>query len=283
MSAKKKIVCLCMSILMVFSVSGCQLAKTEEEQNKESEQAQLIGVYITDYDETDYDMSGNAKVDKVYAKCVEVEQDGIKSHEYIFEDYDGMSYFQAYVPAKISGTNGYYTTMCSEGIINGNIKLVAIDSGDNTTMEADVYFIENAYVCVNEVYQEVDGDIYFVPAQMSNYISGGITTISIIEEGASLNTSIKINLSVKGEPTEIKVTQIGEDKILKSQAYKSGDMPEKLQVKEGTEYIIVKTDYADDEDSQIEIYTSEDIVMRTISEVRNNKLTYENTELIWQK
>ena len=200
---------------------------------------------------------------KIYARQVikeDINEDGekITHKEYVFDDIDGFWIFDAKIPS--TETEESYTCLCSEGgISNVKSKIHHTDNGaQEIELTADVYYSYEKWGTVfymNPVYQESDGDIYCVEG-MGYAVSGDKGSIDGTSSG-SQTLSDKITVNDNGEkivyqskvtinyipvyvPSNIEFVFMNDDnKAIKEENFKPENVPEKLAIPEGTEYVIV--------------------------------------------
>lgn len=262
MKSRKKVISLILCMMMIFSVSGCQLAKEgEDPKNGVASKDTFVGVYVTYRKENDpYDMvtyKGEAEDSegKVYAKLLEKEEDGITFHEYVFEDVKGIACFEALVLPQGDDTAGYRNSIIGEGVLGAHVQsnthILESDQGEEVTntveIEGSIYFTEEVIVYVNYVFQEEDGDVYFVKDGMGVFISDGVASNGThkIEDNGSV---VKLNIGYKKDAGKVEFVSISEDnEVLQISSYSPSEIPENINVEPGTEYLIVKTIYPEGE------------------------------------
>lgn len=201
---------------------------------------------------------------KIYARPVTVTtetDDGEKvTHkEYVFDDIDGFWIFDAKIPS--TETEESYTCLCSEGgISNVRSKIHHTDNGvEEIELTADVYYSYELWGTVfymNPVYQEGDGDIYVVEgmgysvtgdkgsidgdASGSQSLSDKIT---VNEDGVEtlMKSTVTVNYIPVYVPDEISFIFMNDaNKAISELSFAPSQVPEKIAVPEGTEYVIVE-------------------------------------------
>lgn len=200
---------------------------------------------------------------KIYARQVikeDITDDGEKTthKEYVFDDIDGFWIFDAKIPS--TETEESYTCLCSEGgISNVNSKVYHTDNGvEEIELTADIYYSYEKWGAVfymNPVYQESDGDVYCIEGtgyavsgdkgSIDGTSSGSQTLsdkITVNENGAGTmyQSKVTINYIPVYVPFQIEFVFMNEDnKAIKEERFKPENVPEKLTVPNGTEYVII--------------------------------------------
>lgn len=212
--------------------------------------------YISEEDSLNYNK-------KIYARQVTLTDtndygEEITHKEYTFDGIDGMWFFDAKIPA--TETEESYTCLCTGGGLSNIYSNVHhTDTGvSEIELTADIYYSYEKWGTIfymNPVYQESDGDIYCVEG--SGYsVSGDKGSIDGNANG-SQTLSDKITLNENGEetvfqstitlnyipvyiPEEISFIFMNDDNAAISDfSYSPENVPEELNVPDGTEYIIL--------------------------------------------
>ena len=292
MSKRIKVyILLCISVMMAaLSVGGCQLAKDEENGQQGSVITDdLIGVYVTlgSVNTIDWMTSQSEYADneKIYATKAEEQVDGTEytTRVYSFEGIEGIPFFNIYVTDSEYGD--YTSIMCNEAIFDSHQELKVEDELVYTTLEASVYLSDEEIVYLNPVYQEDDGDVYMLPEGVGNHISGNATTACYISEENSTEGGVKatITFSVVGTPEKTSFVAMGnEDEVVWSQVYVPGEAPEELKLPEGTQYLIVKTEFAGEQEAKIDVYTKYDEYIHIFKKGTSTALENEGVRLKWE-
>lgn len=267
MKSRIKLLCLCMTLIMMFSVSGCQLAKEEEVSEGEGSKDKFVGLFIT-----------TKKVDeKFYAKMTEVEEYGTKVRQYEFEDYEGIPLCQVIS----SEEGGEIQTELLKNNAVCDLFMSTEAKPDCWSIEGNVYFSEPVGIYINRVFQEEDGDVYVVPDEGPRVlISDGTTgTPSATQD----ETTVLMNISVIGVPEKIDFVCMGDgNTVIWSNTYEPGKMPKELEIPEGTEYVVVDTAFKSGYDPIREIYAEDDGFMFTFKVGEVNALEQMQTNLNWK-
>lgn len=266
------------NLLLVLSIvlgllGGCQLAKEEEKEAIEAIEAKedkFVGVFITYREDGVYkDINGDADENgKTYAKLVSYEEDGIIFHDYVFENCDGIPFFHAVVKKEATGMEDYRTSVAGEGLVDTHVVFKSsvnedINTGKTETVEtailnSNLYFTKDVIVYLNSVYQEEDGDVYFVKEGIGRMIGEGVSSNAFINKDEENATQVDINIK---RVTNIKQTSYivmnSEDEIIERAKFDLDDLPEKIDLSSEAEYMLIKTEYEDGKYS-IETYTEID-------------------------
>ncbi len=200
---------------------------------------------------------------KIYAQQVTITDtndngEEITHKEYTFDGINGMWFFDAKIPA--TETEESYTCLCTGGgLSNIHSNVHHTDTGvSEIELTADLYYSYEKWGTIfymNPVYQESDGDIYCVEG--SGYsVSGdkgsvdgnanGSQTLSdkltFTENGEEtvFQSTITINYTPVYIPEEVSFVFMNEDNTAISNfSYSPENVPEKIDVPDGTEYIIL--------------------------------------------
>lgn len=295
------------SLFIIFSIvigllGGCQLAKNGEKDGAGESQVgkndKFIGVYISYMeDDSNIQVGSLAKYadenDKIYAKLVEVEgDDGIKSHEFVFGEGEGISFFEARIPERLTGEPDYISGAVSEEMIgsNVNIRIAAIEKEngkyeeEKTTveMEGSLYFLDEVIVYANPVYQEADGDVYCLWGAIGEKISSQVSNASKTL-GDEESTLVKLNIRCRSKVGDITFIALSNDsQIINVETYNANDVPENINIPEGTEYLLVKSEFGEEE-SELNIYTKEDVSIDIVRNGTGIAMVNHICHLIWSE
>ena len=297
MMKRKLIISVCFA-LVLCALTGCQLAK--ESAGANTNEDKLIGIFITtehldlfDFEgylndnfnsfqggEITADVRNTQKYQgRLYAVLVpriltsEETGEESKTHEYVFEDIEGIPYFIATIQTA-EDENSYRSTMSDAAISDGHTSIFVGDDENRSTLDGTIYVvpsnIRHTYY-FNPVYQSADGSVYLVSGDgfthNSDYYSEGSVysqtmenTTSITENGEKKkdSISIKISISVLFAPGKIVILQMdSENAILSQTEYEPDKMPAAFTLETGTAYFIVETHKRDNTGTMIisrEIY-----------------------------
>lgn len=221
---KNKLGYLISSLIMVVTLSGCQLAREDLATTKE--QDKLIGVYIT-YESLDlFDMdrylqdnfeklskgenvqmnqsqNNNEYHNRLYATLVEKEMTDEKGNqyidsEYVFDGLEGLAMFSYESNDPISG-DGYSINTSNDGILELTMSVLIGDQEEGMELAGTLYVQTGAELTtlyLNPVYQNEDHQIYLLSGQGTTF--GGESL-----EGSEYKTTITNSMTVT-ENKEIK-------------------------------------------------------------------------------
>jgi hypothetical protein len=287
----KRIRAVLLTLLIVFTLTGCQLAR--EEGAAEKSQDKLIGVYVS-YDYIDlFDFKsymndnlkisgGELKIDgesrKYEGRMYAVRKDEVKitsqgekytNTEFVFEEVEGTGMFSPTITDPLNNDLTYISSGGDEGFTDVENHVISGDNEDGIELQGTVYISPGAIsdvIYINPVYQSADGRVYLVTGQglaaTGDNREGSVYTqtltdkVTVKENGKSktYNSSVKVSL-VTMYPTE-KVTILQMDKdsnILKKDEYKPEDVPKELKAESAADYIILEsTKTTYDKESKIE-------------------------------
>lgn len=293
------------SLFLIFSIvigllGGCQLAKKGENdgtgESAVGKNDKFIGVYIS-YVEDDSNIEVGSLArdadenDKIYAKLVEVEsEDGIKSHEFVFGDGEGISCFDVIIPESMTGVPDYIAHMGSRNIMYTNAisKSIYIEDENGRTeskttaeLEGSLYFSEEVITYVNPVYQEPDGEVYCLWGTMGTHINSYSNATQTL--GDTESTLVKLNISCRSKVGDISFIALSDDsQIINVETYDSNDVPENINIPEETEYLLVKTEFGEEE-SELDIYTKEDVYIDVVKNGTGIAMVNHTCHLIWSE
>ncbi|HHY81301.1 MAG TPA: hypothetical protein GX505_01310 [Clostridiales bacterium] len=290
MKNSMRVIIICLIVLLLSVMTGCQLAKVDGAENYNNED-RLIGVFITteyldlfDFEGYINDNIGSLKGNEVmigsnaaqyqgrlYAelrqKTVTNEETGeeIVTEEYIFPNYQGIFYYSARVPGN-GEHEGYITTGSDEEISDGHVSINSSDQGESISMEGTVYVThgtEKTYF-FNPVYQSRDNRVYAVTgsgyffsdaqAEGTSFSQTMESTYTTTKNGEKIidSISVKISFNFMHPPEKIAVLQMSADgfPVLRKE-YSPGEMPKSIDPEKDTDYFIVETIKAGSNDEKI--------------------------------
>ncbi len=234
----KKLILTGIMLGVLVSATGCKLAKEEAETLIINDK--LIGCYIT----TEPISSG-----KIYAKLVEVKDEDAEysHHEYRFEGYEGVEMYATTIIDR-KGGNDYDIASYGEELCNKK----SVCSYDCEEIEGTLYYTFGEVIFyMNPVYQEKDGDVYMVKADMGAHNSDkgqlsqtltGKAAYNVNSDSVSQYSKVIITYIPKQEPDKIRFIYMDADsKILQQDEYKPGEVPDEVDIVAGTEYIMVES------------------------------------------
>ena len=164
-----------------------------------------------------------------------------------------------------------------DGIYDINTSYNVTDEGEDVELSGTIYMLpglidEDTAYFVNPVYQTEDGRIYVV-SESGGSTSGNTsegeqfaltvsdeTTVTESSYTGNTNTgniksekmTVTVRLSVVYEPVKITLYQMDRDnQVLQKDEYIPGKMPEKLEVSQGCEYLLIETEKKDPDGKMI--------------------------------
>jgi len=278
---KRKIYAMILCVLIIISMTGCQLAK--ENAGAAVAEDKLAGLLITaePLDLFDFEgylndnlkgfQGGEITVDgdtepyqgRLYAvlttRTLTDEETGQTSEieEYVFP-VEGMAYFTAFVPQTEAESSGYFISMSDPAISDGHIAYDMGDEGNRITLTGTIYVSPKHTARThyfNPVYQSADGSVYAVSGSGftldTNAQSEGSVfsqtldaTATVTQNGKTKtdSTSVTLSLSMMFPPEKIVILQMDDSSTLLSQTeYAPDAMPANISVAPKTAYLIVET------------------------------------------
>ncbi len=309
----KKISSVLLSLLLLLSMTGCQLARTDMEAAKD----RLVGVLMTTEYLDLFDMEsylndhlniigGDIVIDgdtsayqgRIYASFVPKTLYGengetIEDEDLLFSDLKGIHF----VTARMKDEGEYYNRVySSEGLLNARTTYHYTDFEDSVTLEGEIWMVQNSgdiMIYLNPVYQDSEGRFYVTPGHgfhSSGDVDGGVYSQTLEEthtvtEGkriTTLSNSITISVGIKPEPIEYRLLQMQEDNsIAESAVYAPGDMPEELTVLKDTAYLLLETHQRNSETIR-EIFNPDTDHISTLYAGENGYLLEDLTFINWK-
>lgn len=265
----KRIIIICCAIIIIFSLTGCQLAR---EDGLVAQTDSLAGVFITteyldlfdfqrymqeqkpSFIEGDVFIDNNDYNGRIYAelksKTYTDEETGQESEyrEYEFKNLEGVPFFLFEV-TEPNGTT--YSSMSSgDSVCDAHVTI-----GDSSMIEGIIYLNPDKLrsIYINPVYRTADNRIYVKSGQgmfFGEWTEGSTYTQSIeekhtiTENGQEIEKSFKatITVAVKNMPTDISIIQMGpEHKLVKETSHDVATLPESIKINPDVEYVILET------------------------------------------
>ncbi len=310
----KKISLILLTLLLLLSMSGCQLARTETEETRD----RLVGVLITreyldlfdmeSYLEDNLKITGgdividgdtSAYQGRIYASFIPKTLYGkngetAETQDLLFSDLKGIHY----VAARMEDENGSYNRVfSSDGLLNGQTAYHCTDFEDSVTLEGEIWLVQGTgdlLAYINPVYQDSEGNFYVTPGQ-GFHSSGDSGTGSLftqtmedtytVTEGGkttTLSNSITISIGIKPKPVQYRLLQMREDNtILSSTDYTPGEMPQDITVSADAAYLLLETHQQDTDPIRTIINPDEDHIF-TLYAGEDGYLLEDLTFLHWQ-
>lgn len=258
-------------VLLVISLSGCQLAKKEVTKYGEDK---LIGAFITTERLGSYDIEAklnNKEVKnngKIYAKPINETYKDENGNEkvtlnYIFEELDGISFFtpnikeDGYTLRSMSDTNGL--------VSNVNLSTNVTDNLTEYTAECTIYIkagLKDIVFYANPVYQEDNGDVYVIQSSgfsMMSEMEGQKGSQKYeVESNSNENgkssmekSTVIVNYEVMYEPIKTTIHEMNKDNEVLSSTEFDNIFPEEMKLCENTDYLIVEIQKKDLSNNEI--------------------------------
>ncbi len=262
--------------IVAFSFSGIQLKQNSPEGMK-SPSDRLIGAVITTESLNTFDFEAylqeniedvmknggevtaeNKYQKRIYAEKVtrtEINDEGreITHEEYVF-DIDGFWVFDAKIPSTEAAES--YTVLCSEGGLSDVHTSIHHTDDELSSMEltATLYYAVNDSLTIyylNPVYQQQDGAIYCVEGTGLSVSGAGIGSestqtvsdkLTVTQDGEEIiyESTVRIKHVPVEIPQEVSfIFMDKENRAIDALTYPASQVPEKIPVAEGTEYIII--------------------------------------------
>ena len=272
----KRVAQLVALMVSLMLLSGCQLALEGMGAENVLPEDRLIGVFIT-LDRRFPDPivgeaellrllaggkgAGEARQEKFYATLVETTVPGAGgtshiTHEYVFPEMEGISFFAATVPAT-ENSESYVTTGSDNAVSDVQMGLHYTDEEDRHTLEGTIHVshrLADSIFYFNPVYQEAGGAVYAVPGNGSHFGGTGgegpvfslaleeKSSIKVNGEERTTAASVKVSVARMYEPESIRILELDANSRLLARAeYTPGALPEDIFPRVETEYLIVET------------------------------------------
>lgn len=267
--------------LMLFSVTGCQLALEDAGMNGGGDR--LVGVFVTKgyldrldmgaylNDNNLIDLSEDGDIalevdsknyqDRLQATLTTrswIDETGMSNEEreFIFENIDGINFFAATIPAT-ENEESYLSSKFDEAISDAYIDIHIADDADRIELEGTMVispgFLSDA-LYINPVYQSEDGSVYVTSG--SGFATGGMQdegsifsqtleeTKTVTGNAPSKKASILIKISIEVMfPAEkvVLMEMAADSTVMKRTEYVPGELPDHLVPEAETQYIIFET------------------------------------------
>lgn len=232
-----------------------------------------------------------------------------------FGDVEGINFFSVLWEDESKEVTA--SLVESDGIYDVNTSYNVTDEGENVELSGTIYMLpglidEDTAYFVNPVYQTEDGRIYVVSesggSTSGNTSEGEQLALTVSDETTvtessytgtknvgNVNTgntksekmTVTVRLSVVYEPVKITLYQMDRDnQVLQKDEYIPGKMPEKLEVSQGCEYLLIETEKKDPDGKMIisrDLYEQgeEGETLDTFYRGQEGKLSRQSTEINW--
>ena len=175
--------------------------------------------------------------------------------DFVFEGVDGL---RLIYPALHQTEGSYGCTNADTGICDVSINVDATGTGEKVKLEGSVYYVpgkEDVQFFFNPVYQTENGDVYALPgesmsmdpdqpagASMGFSLSGFQNASEGGKETASSGTEVTVSIRTVHETLKVRALQFSADhRLLKTDEFLPGELPETFAPLPETEYIIRET------------------------------------------
>lgn len=274
----RKLFAIIIALLVIFTLSGCQLAREDGAANKGMDR--LIGVYVSydhvdlfdleDYINDNLNFSGGeikseGETKKYEGRMYATQKDEIiassqgekyTNTHFVFEELSGIGMFAPTVVDPLLEDRTYISAS-GDGFTDTKFHVKSGDNEDGIELSGTLYISSGAMsdaIYINPVYQSEDGKVYLMSGQgfsaTSDNGGGGVYSqkledkITIKENGKSKSYSSIIEVSIATMNPTINVSILEMDKdsnIVKKSDYNPDNVPGELKTESGTEYIIVES------------------------------------------
>lgn len=296
----KKLFAILSALLIIFILSGCQLAREYEVRNNSGDK--LIGVYISyDYifssDEDDYfndilyiyedimsiDLDTKKHEPRIYASLeekTETSLDGeISTHkEFVFEDISGIAMFYPIIDDPLSEDMSYYS-LTADGYTDVKTTMKSGDMEEELEISGTIYFSLDAVIDViyiNPVFQSEDGKVYLesgdgfalgnLGVTFSNELKNEIT-VSENDNIRSYISIIQVSIVNINPTNQISILEMDRDnKLVKKTDHNPDNILSVFNTESDTEYIIVE--------SRKEVFNNESEIERRLFTKEDEELWY---------
>ncbi len=280
MMNKRSISIIGLTLLMIFTLAGCQLAQADT--GAAAGEDRLIGVLVTtEYldlfdteaylnDNLTINSNGEINIDgdrskyqgRLYAKLVKTthtnDETGEKfeTEQYAFTDVKGYSYFVTKIPSTEEHSN-YTATSSDDSFSDGKTAINAGETNYSLSLEGTLFVSaqegERTYY-FNPVYQCDDGRVYATTgsglsrsgdegegASMAQTMESKLTATEN-DQTIEYKTSIKITIQVINPPSKIVVYRMDQNNaIIARSEYEPGKLPKAIAPERNAEYLLVET------------------------------------------
>ena len=274
----RKLFAVITALLIIFTLSGCQLAHEDEAANNGIDK--LIGVYVS-YDHVDlFNLEGyindnlnfsggeikiEGETKKYEGRMYATRKDEMRTSsegekytntQFVFEELPGIGMFApTVVDPRLEDRT--YISAGGDGFTDTKFHVRSGDNEDGLELSGTLYISSGAMsdaIYINPVYQSEDGKVYLVSGQgfaaTGDNGEGGVYSqkledkVAINENGKSKSYSSMIEVSIATMNPTIKVSILQMDKdsnVVKKVEYNPDNVPSELKTEFDTEYIIVES------------------------------------------
>lgn len=286
----KKAIIVCLVLVLLLSLCGCQLARPEDGNSSEADR--FVGVFITTeyldlldaeaaFEEYLKNNAGNIsdgetitfdidnQNNRVYATFIEEpyqDDDGEYhfSNNYEFVGLEGIALATYQIP---NGDESYFASSVGDGICDVHMK----SGGEDQGISGTIWMAQNSGEVVyymNPIYQTADGRVYLVPGSglhISSDVGGRASQkieakATITENGETYSYTFTAEVFVDfAEPARtVTIIQMnGNDAEVTRETFQVDNLPKQFVPEDDTAYLIVLSESGDSVTRQI-IQTGED-------------------------
>ena len=261
----KKRLSIIAALAFVFILGGCSLAKKDAgKEVLDSEtisEDKLIGVLVTKehLDLFDFDAFANGSDDyhgRIYAT---VDKQGSDEPDQWEFDFDWVEGYMLFSPTMQHGDQDpFIMTVVDDSFSDAKPNYIFSDGGEEIQLEGTLYLqagkAHEAYY-LNPVHQTEDGEIYVVTGQglSSNKIGedgndmkgtrSATTNLTVDGVTKSYKCSVEVRFVTVDTPTKVRFYHMNEKhEVLKMQEFVPEEVPEEMQVEEGTSFVLIETE-----------------------------------------
>lgn len=257
----KRVLLIPLAVLVIAAAVGVALTMNGQrlaaaDGGNESNPDQLVGFLVTEgsWSAQEASIAGDGEAARAYAiNLPEHETAGendlsSQDRKVSFEGIDGAFFFYR--------SDGDVTALYAEGgVFDTGISYIEKDQKETKEIKGTLAVlpmeISDASYFFHPIYQDADGRIYAAPGHMGiqaptagDYASQTISETSTLSDSGketSSGTSVTMNLQGTYPPVSVAILQMDKaSTILSQQTYQPGNLPEKLETEEGTEYLILE-------------------------------------------
>lgn len=278
---KNKILFMILTLLIVLTFSGCQLAHEDLAQAKVKDK--LIGVFVTyehlnlfnleDYlndninklsegGNIEINNSTNIDNNRFYARLVEEEltaEDNGEKHillSYIFEGLEGISMFVATITDPNTGDD-YSSVSSGDGVSDPKYHIKSGDNEEEIEPEGTIYVASGAMsdpIYINPVYQRDDGKVYLQSGQgfkaSGDNSEGEVFTQTMTESVSKTvnktttqyTASIKLSIATMNPTEKVAIYQMDSvNNVISKNEYLPTRVPQEITPEESCDYFLVES------------------------------------------
>jgi hypothetical protein len=300
-SIKKGYLC-AIAILLGTFLSACQLAQEYNEWERFQEDL-FIGFFVT-FDEIG---TTNPSLNKAFGTNDRVYAEREDHTRFTFPGVEGIPFFTAtvyfeYDDSHERGSSYVSFSDVGPGIVSDTNHVHITDGETRRTLLGTLYVnprISHMVYVFNPIFQTPGGDIYIgrdrssVSVARDGWVDEGRIqafrkeqTITVTENGISRTdiTTVELAISIKLPPERIVILQMdAASRIITSNEYKPGDVPDEISPHPETAFIIVETHRHTQGENPVirDLYNKTDGNIETFYEMENGVINQRFTRVVW--